>query len=533
MPAYEITSARSGLSDYDDKGLPGSFKFGYNLDIRKIVDSISAGQALTEEGLVTSASPSASPSPSSSPSASPSLSPSASPSPTPSPSASPSPSSSVSLSPSATPSSSISSSPSPSQALTSVFRDLIRFFVKATDGYTYGFGSTGYVYRRDADAFWLRVYKSPTGAIKGAEEKPSESGKSYLIFASDTELYKKEIPGRSDWNDVETIGSSASDTGASLNSDDWHTMKMVNGSVFICNGKWLALVGYDDSYTNEALALYPGNLAKTLVERKGRVVIGTARKSDPNKSINSAIDTEVPLAQVGDNGEIFFANMTDTVPVKQFPGGGKTNPGGVTNEIDQVTFIEWEDTALSWIDKQNVGNMALFAVYGADTGRGGIYSYGRKNKNHPFAMNLDYQFDADELGAITSVDGTIIFSYQNGSEFGVKAVDSTAKATAVYEGIDLKSKIKKPGNITNWKYAHIYCEPLPDGSSLEFWYKLEKTGDWIQAPMEDGTSTFDNTGETEAVFLIGAEADIFEPKLVINPTGNTSPEVHRIVIFFE
>lgn len=533
MPAYEITSARGGLSDYDDKGLAGSFKFGWNLDIRKIVDSISAGQALIEEGLVTSASPSASESPSSSPSSSPSFSPSASVSPTPSPSASASPSSSQSASPSVTPSSSISPSPSVSYELTSVFRDLIRFFVKATDGYTYGFGSSGYVYRRDDDAFWMRVYKCPTGAIKGADEKPSDTGRTYLIFASDKNIYRKELPGASDWNDVEEVASDAADTGAQLDSNDWHTMKMINGAMHICNGDKMALIGYDDSYTNESLRLYPGNLAKTIVERSGRLIIGSARKSDPNKSINAAIDAEVPVAQVGDNGEIYFANMSDSVPIKQFPGGGKVNPGGVTNEIDQVTFIEWEETALSWIDKQLIGNMALFAVYGADSGRGGIYSYGRKNKNHPFVMNLDHLLDADELGAITSVDGTVIVSYRDGTDFGVKAVDSTTKAQAVYQGLDLKSKTKKPGNITNWKYASILCEPLPDGSSIEFWYRLEKTGSWIQAPMESGSSTFQARNETEAVFLIGAEADIFEPMIVINPIGNVSPEVHKIAVYFE
>lgn len=533
MPAYEIKSFPGGLSDYTDKGVEGSFKFGKNLNIRKEADSLTTLQALEEEGLVDDRSPSASPSPSSSVSASPSRSPSASSSPTPSPSASASPSASPSLSPSVTPSSSISLSPSTSAELTSVFRDLIRFFVKATDGYTYGFGSTGYVYRRDSDAFWQVVYKDADGAIKGAVEKPSDTGKAYLIFATDTKIKRKEIPGLSNWNDVQDIGSSASDTGAPLNSADWHTMKQINGSAMVANGAWLALVGYDDSYTNEALNLIPGNLSKTLVERNGRVIVGTARLSDPSKSINGAIDSEVPLAQVGNNGELYFANMVDSVPVKRFPGGGKVNPGGVTNEVDQVNFFEWEDTALSWIDKQSVGNMALFAVYDADSGKGGIYSYGRYNKNKPFVMNLDYQLDADELGAITSVDGTILVSYQEGSDFGVKAVDPSAKATGVYESLELPSKTKKPGNINNWKYASIFLEPLPSGASLQFKYKMNKTGDWIVATQEDGSESFTNTGETIAVFNIGAEGDIFEFQLTITPTGNTSPEVHKINVYFE
>jgi len=543
VPSYEIKSFRGGISDYEDKGITGSFKFGYNLSIRKFSDNLSANQALTEEGLASSASPSASESPSSSDSSSPSLSPSVSPSATASVSPSSSPSDSGSASPSATtssspsastsPSASVSPSPSASGELTSVFRDLVRFFVKATDGYTYGFGSTGYVYRRDTDGLWLRVYKSPEGAIKGAEEKPSSTGTTYLIFATDTFLYKKELPGDSNWNDVVEIGGTGSTTGASLESADWHTMKQVGGACMIANDSWLAMVGYDDSYTNEALDLIPGNVAKTLVERNGRTIVGTARKSDPTKAINGAIDTEVPLAQAGTNGELYFANMIDSTPIKRFPGGGKVNPGGVTNEIDQMNFFEWEQTALSWIDKQSVGNMAIFAVWDADTGKGGIYSYGRNNKNHPFVLNLDNQLDADELGAITSVDGTVLVSYRDGTTFGVKAVDSTAKATAVYEGLDLRGKRDFPTNITNWKYAEIYCEPLPDGSSIQFQYKLNKNGSFVTAYMESGSVVFQETNETKAVFNLNVDADIFEPRLVITPTGNTSPEVTRIKIFFE
>ena len=108
--AFIINSFRGGLSDYEDKGLPGCFKFAKNLDIRKEADTLTCGQALEDEGLIASQSESLSVSPSASLSYSPSYSPSASPSTTASHSASPSPSASPSLSPSPT----ASSSPSPS-----------------------------------------------------------------------------------------------------------------------------------------------------------------------------------------------------------------------------------------------------------------------------------------------------------------------------------------------------------------------------------------------------------------------------------
>ena len=65
--------------------------------------------------------------------------------------------------------------------------------MKASDGYTYGFGNTGCIYRRDGDALWQKEYTDPDGTIKGAEEKPSANGKAYLVWTTDTKVKKKEI----------------------------------------------------------------------------------------------------------------------------------------------------------------------------------------------------------------------------------------------------------------------------------------------------------------------------------------------------
>lgn len=526
MPVYEIKQWNGGLSDYDDKGLPGSFKFGSNLEQRKDVDSLSCNQALTDEGINQgSRSPSASTSPSASPSRSPSPSASRSLSPTPSPSASSSPSFSPSRSPSTTPSSSPSPSPSASGAITSIFYDLIRTFVKAQDGYTYGFGSTGYIYRRDADGFWQRLYKDADGAIKGAAEWYAANGKVYLFWATDKKVKKKELPGLSNWNDVTEVATN-------LNSADWHTMRECGGSLIICNGPVLALVGYDQSYTNEALNLIPGNISKTLVERNGRTIVGTFRSDDPTSGINGAIDAEVPLAQIGSDGELYFADMQDTIPVKRFPGGGKVNPGGVCNRVGQSNFFEWEQNALNWIDKQSVGNLALFAVYDADVGKGGIYSYGRKNKNKPMIMNLEYQIDADELGAVIHTDGTTLVSYRDGSDFGVKAVDADNKAEATYQGIDFRAPVKKPIDITRWMQAEVFMKPLPVNSWVEFWYKVNKTGDYVRALTGAGDSVFSTALAKKALFRMEVEGEIFEPQLVLHPSANATPEIHRLRIYF-
>ena len=93
-------------------------------------------------------------------------------------------------------------------------------------------------------------------------------------------------------------------------------------------------------------------------------------------------------------------------------------------------------------------------------------------------LTLEHLLYAEELGAVVSVDGTLLVSYRDGTDVGVKAVDSTEKTEAVYEGLDLKARTDKPINITNWKYAEITCKPLPEGCSLKFWYKRNKMGEF-------------------------------------------------------
>lgn len=529
MPIYEIKNWSGGFADYEDRGITGAWKFASNNDPRKDTDSFSAGQALVDIGLnQTGHSPSASTSPSASVSRSPSASTSASISPTPSPSASVSPSPSPSFSPSATPSSSRSPSPSSSGGIASVFYDLVRWWVKGSDGYLYGFGNTGYIYRIDEDNFVQRIYKDADGEIKGAAEWYSAGGKTYLFWANDKKLKKKELPGNGDWNDVQTVSTN-------LSSADWHTMREAGGSLIIANREMAALVGYDQSYTNEAVNLIPGNQIKTIVERDGRSIFGTFRPGDPTKGINAAIDSDVPLAQIGDDGEIFFANMADSIPITRFPGGGRCNPGGVCNRLEQINFFEWEQNALSWIDKQSVGNLAVWAVFDAEAGKGGLYSFGRTKKNKPMILNLDQQFDADELGACITYNNTTYVSYRDGVDFGVKIVDPNNKAEAVYEGIDFKAPVKKTIEVTRWAQVELFMKPLPEGSWVEFWHKENKTGDFVRSRVDKGTgiyNRFDTPNAKKAVFRIDAQGEIFEPRIVVHPYGNLSPEIHRARITF-
>jgi hypothetical protein len=528
----EHKSFEGGISSFADRGIRGAFKFASGIDIRKSVDTLSCQQALKEEGefgVSHSQSSSLSQSPSLSPSASASksVSPSSSSSKSQSPSASGSKSSSASASPSGSgsPSHSVSASPSPSAGLYNVYEDLVIAWVKASDGNTYGFGDKGHIYRRYTDGFTRMVYTDPDGSIKGAVEKPSPT-KTYLQWATGTKVMQKELPGQGDWTDVEIIATNL--TGA-----DWHTMKQVGGANYIGNGSKLALVGYDDSWTNEALDIIPGRIIKTLIERDGRVAVGTYPAGYPTKGVNGAIDCEQPLVQIGDNGELFYSNFTDTMPVKKFPGGGRVNPGGVCNEVDQVEMFSWLFGSDSWIDRQSLGNMSIWGVYNATSGKNGLYYYGRENKEQPFTLNLEYAMDVDEIGAVCNVEGTTIASYRDGSDYGVKAVDPNNKAQGIWEGLEYRSPVKKAEEITVYSHVEVFMNALPAGCTVKFYYQKNKNGTWVQCMTADGLDAFTVAGRKKAVFRINDEMDIYEPRLVLNPGANNSTaEIFRIRTYF-
>lgn len=533
MPVLEDKFFEGGISSFGDRGIRGAFKFAKNIDIRKIDDTLSCGQALVDEGLMAtshSQSPSLSQSTSQSPSRSSSAShsPSLSNSPSLSPSASASRSVSASLSPSgsASPSSSISHSLSPSEGLQNIYVDLIIFWVKATDGNTYGFGNGGNIYRRYADGYTRNVYKDPDGPIKGAVEKPSNTGETYLQWATDTKVKRKLLPGNGNWTDVELVAEN-------LTGVDWHTMKQVGGANYIANGSKLALVGYDNSFTNEALDLIPGRIAKTLLERNGRTVIGTFPAGYPNKGINAMLDCEVPLAQIGDNGELFFANFTDSMPVKRFPGGGRVNPGACANDVEQADLFDWVFGADSWVDKQSLGNMSLWGVFGADSGKNGLYTYGRKNKDQPFVMNLEHGLEVDEIGAVTNVGGIRIISYRSGTDFGVKAVDLTTKAQGIWESLEFRMPPKKAEEISVVSHVEVFMDALPAGCQVLFYYQKNKSGTWVQAKTADGNDAFTIAGGKKATFRINEEMDVYERRILMNPSGNNTPEIFRIRSYFK
>ncbi len=443
MPTHIIKSFRGGLSDEDNKGLAGAFKYGQNLNIRKQGDTLSCNQAMAKESGTT-------------------------------------------------------------------VTDLIVAFVPASDGNTYAFGNTGKIYKRTSGGSWSLEY-TDSGAIKGAGE-----WNGYLYWATDTSLKKNALGAIST---PTTVGT--------LNSATWHTMQPNNGSFLICNNSDVAMVGYDNSFTSQALRLTPDARAMALAEIDGYTVVGTfkpnsdnqgyfftwepssqnwvRKKKIPTKGINALIETEILMAQAGQNGGIYYADLTDITPLFLLDGA-RCNPYGVDSRE----------------------GLAYFGMFGNT--KPGIYSFGRTKKNLSRVPNLEYTLSPaaiDEIGAIAWVGDTLLASWKNGATYGVDALSSTVKATAVYESLDF---IVPPTfvNPQLFQTAKLLMKPLPANCSIALAYRMNKSGSFVTAKTADGSTSFSTTSATEAMFEIAEEGKVYEAQITLTPYQNTTPEVFQI-----
>lgn len=490
MSSFIIKSFKGALSDYENVGIQGAFKFGSGLDIRKRKDSLSAQQGLADD------------------------------------------------------------------LATGTFDAEVVSVVVSADGNSYWGLANGKIYKRTSGGTYSLVYTETDGVITGMGEWVNNVGDTFLYWATLTELHRKRLIGtgytNTDWTDVDATVNSQTYPKANLTSSTNHAMKPVNGIFLICNDNTMAMVGYDDSYTNNSLQLIPGNSAKTMFDAGLNVKIAANRKDQsegamlyiwdtlsqnyndkmplPFSSLNAMIETEVGIVQYGTNGDLYFYGDSTKLPVMAFPGGGQVAIEGVEND----------------------SGLALLGSYGNGTGKTGIYTYGRKRKNADFVLNLEYPFDATTITAVKKIGSTILFAYKIAGTpnlYGVKKVDSANKvARAVYQSLDLRipDDFDRDAEFTK---AEITMAPLPAGCSIELWRRVDKvdvatpatgvTADgWKRCNTEDVSAgvkkyLYDNEGGRKATFLIGDRGSVLELMVVLNCTGNYTPDIYKIKATFK
>jgi len=422
-----------------------------------------------------------------------------------------------------------------------VVTDLILFFVPASNGNLYGFGDTGRIYRKQGGSgAWELVYTDSNGKITGAAEYTNNDGADnyvpYLYWATETKVSRIKLSG--DWStDVEHDWQS-------LDGDpSWHTMSEALGVLLICDSKDLAMVDYEGSFNLDAIDLPLGHRNKCLFGLDQLVIFGSTKgdkveegwlwtwdKIQPSwiqrrmvaeRGINALLQGEFLLIQAGVRGGLYFWDTSSLLRIKKLPGEyGWVNPGGVTI----------------------MGGLPLLGVNGSD--KCGIYSYGRLNKNDPYALNLEYvpshgQLESVLLGALTMYEDKLHCSWKNGSEFGVDVVDADNKAEARFEGLvfDGGESFTQKG----FRHIKLVTKPLPQDCSVEIFFKVNQQAEWQKATMQDGAELFDKEGKSKAIFTIetgGDEEDQgageeYELAMNLHPNGNDTPEIISATTYFD
>lgn len=474
MIPYVISKYRGGVSDESDKGVDGSFKYGYGLDIHSRDDVLKCASTVATID-------------------------------------------------------------------SSTINDLIQFFVPAQDGTTYAFGSAGSVYAisgNTADPVVTFVYNDENGNIKGAQEWKQSDGNNYIYWATHTSVARMILNGSVDapW----AGGVVNTNYKTTLDGSDWHTMKNAGGVLSIANGNYLATIDYDGNFNAASLNVRPGNILTALEERDDYIIMGSKRQDSaeeghiwswinvalasnwiqkkriPVQGVNSIITTENMFIQGGDDGELFYSDFVNALSLHAIPGGGRTNPGGVAIDND----------------------LAVFGFYGGTYP--GLWTYGRRMKNRPQALNYTYRLaptvagsSVSTIGAVTNMNGLLLASWTtvDGSttDYGLDMVSSTTRANAVYEGLEFdggQPHLKKP-----FQSVKVISSPLSSGTSYSIKFKTDKESNWRYAVLAGGSTTYSITDSVESEWTIGKTAVIYEVGAELNASGSSTPEIQAIVTY--
>jgi len=473
LTPYIIRTFRGGISDESKRGIAGSFKHGYSLDIHSRDDVLKCGSTVTTIDSTT-------------------------------------------------------------------VTDLVQQFVASADGSVYAFGSTGSVYSvsgNPGDPAVNFVYNDEAGNITGAEEFQASDGVTYMYWATATQISRRDMSTGEKavpWTNVvnnyktEKISSSAS----------WHQMINSQGALVMGNGEGLSHFSFDSVFDPIKLNIRPGNLITALEERDDYTIIGSERwdgseeghiwswiesvtnwvqkKRIPVKGVNAIVTTERMLVQGGDEGEIFWSDFVNAIPLHAIPGGGRVNPAGVTIDND----------------------LALFGFYGGTNP--GLWSYGRRMKNRPDALNYQYRLAAtvngssvSSIGAVLVLNGSPLVSWGTTdgsiSDYGIDMVSSTTRANALYEGLEFDAgatHLKK-----DIEMVKVITSPLASGISYSIKFKTDKESAWRYAVLAGGSTTYSTADSVESEWTIGKPGLIYEVGTELNASGADTPEIQALVSY--
>lgn len=374
MNLYKIRTFKGGISDWENVGVEGSFKFGSNLDIHRNTDSLTCGQALADDlatGTMTGLANFIVPS---------------------------------------------------SDGNSYFFCDDGKIFKRTSAGvYSLVYTDAGGAIKGATEfaqnngktyLFWA------TNTSLHSKEIPGNTGWADVDTTITACTYPKTITAAT-WHTMKQINGNLLIANAAVLAmvayDTSYTasaLTLIPGNLSKClmEYKGYAYIGNTKSDSAQNAEMFIWDTAQSLN--------WNAKNTIPSSAINAMISAEYPLMQVGTSGQILLADISNyTMPIVSFPGGGQVKPDAVEVDGGLALFGSYGN---------GTGKTGIYS-----------YGRKKKNAdlvlNLEYAFDCNEIGSIKKIGT----DLLMSYENTAGTAWGVKKVSSTVKATGTYQSIDL------------------------------------------------------------------------------------------------
>ncbi len=267
-------------------------------------------------------------------------------------------------------------------------------------------------------------------------------------------------------------------------------------------------------------------------------------RKDDTKSL--ALNLEYLISPIANQSTL--ALMEEVLAARQFEIGSVCNANG-------TLLVSWAKRGLVTM---TIANPAVF------TWRNEVYPYDIESHHYTDGQSISFTtagalptgITANTLYYVRIIDATTFHLYDTyahaidlnattgrvvttgtqsglhtGSMFGVDTIDTANKAIAVYES--LESDFRLPAIDKLGRFIKVCTKPLPAGTSVSVWYRMNGSTTWIAATTDSGETSMHTTGQTKEIFSIDGQGETMEIKLQLTPSANLTPEVVSINTYFE
>ena len=419
MRPYIIKSFRGGVSDENDKGIPGAFKFGYGLDLHKRQDSLSCKQALLPAS-------------------------------------------------GATVTDLIKVFVTGADGSTYAFGDAGKIYARSPENtwalmYTDANGEIKGAAEWELDngdryMFWCTNTSVARKIMSSGNDDWTDAVINWktILTASPYHTMLRACGKMMITNDnlLAMIGYDGSFTPSAFNAQPGNNLKCLEERDDYC-----IMGSYREDESEQ------GHIWSWITTALNWV----QKKKIPVKGVNALIYSELMLMQGGTDGELFFSDFSKAVPLHAFIGGGQVNPNGVCIEDDIAMFGAYGGTYPGiWSYGRKRKNRPLVLNY--------------PYRLSPTVVTGSTIGELGALKTVNGVllaswrtdDGTTL-------EYGVDMMSNTTKATAIYESLEFDAG--SPHLEKGFQIAKLVMTPLPIGCSLSMKYKMDKISAWVIAKL--------------------------------------------------